>query len=149
MVVATVEVNRFTFLVVVCSTLASAVPTAFAALILGPLAAYCMVVPVLFVIVGLALVDQRTRKGLQLRRYEAMWDKRKAKTLNSTIFVCSEPLLTPEIVTMVQTVVPNVHFRQGQPDADLYDPEALPTRSAAGIGRSTKSTAPAVRSFLE
>lgn len=101
-VVATVEVNRATFVVVVGSALVSIVPAVIVGALLG---AFALAVPALFIGAGLILVDQRTRKGLQLRRYEAMWDKRKTKVIRGTVFVCGEPLRVPHIVTMVPTVL--------------------------------------------
>ncbi len=119
-VVATVEVNRATFLVVVLSALASVLPSLLVALLLGPFSAYALIVPVLCIGAGLFLVDQRTRKGLQLRRYEAMWDKRRAKTVSGTAFVCGQPMRAPHLVTIVQTVIPNPGYRP-PPPIDLFD----------------------------
>lgn len=99
------EVNRFTFIVAIGSILASLLPALAVGIILGPLGVVALGVPVVFVLAGLFLVDQRTRKGLQLRRYEAMWDRRKTKTLRGTVFVCGEPLHTPEIVVMTPCVL--------------------------------------------
>ena len=103
--VATVEVNRFSFLVVIGSILVSLLPAVVIGLLLGSLGIVALGVPVIFVLAGLFLVDQRTRKGLQLRRYEAMWDSRKIKALRGTVFVCGEPLHVPAIVIMTPSVL--------------------------------------------
>ena len=149
MVVATVEVNRFTFLVVLMSLVPAIPLTAVVALLLGPFVYYAAAVPLLCVFAGLAFVDTKTKKGLQLRRYEAMWDKRKAKDSATTVYVCSEPLKRTELVTLIQTVVPNRHYVASDGDTDLFDIVAGRKTSAAGIGASTKSSARADRSFLE
>jgi hypothetical protein len=129
-VVATVEVNRTTFIIVVLSLAASVIPAVIVGILLGSNGAFALIVPAAFVAAGLILVDQRTRKGLQLRRYEAMWDKRRAKAARGTVYVCGEPLHVPQIVTMTPTVL--------DAPALIGDHEAIITREVARDPAATK-----------
>lgn len=143
-VIATVEVKRFTFIVTLGSIVASLPVAAVVALLLGPYAAFAFILPVVFVFAGLFLVDQRSRKGLQLRRYEAMWDSRQAKSSRGTVYVCSQPLQRAEVRTLIQSVIPNVTYSEN----DAMTPaQAAP----AAVGKADQShpRARPKRSFLE
>lgn len=59
---------------------------------LGSLAA-----PVVFVLAGLALVDQRSKRGLQLRNYRALLDRRAAASEKTTLYLCGEPIVRPQV----------------------------------------------------
>lgn len=57
----------------------------------------CLVVPVIFVVAGLTLVDQRSKRGLQLRNYRAIMDRRTAAPEKSTLYICGQPLEKPSV----------------------------------------------------
>lgn len=95
MVLATFEISRRSFIVTVMALLVSIVPVG----VLAPLAfsfgmmpgvVVLLVVPLIVVSITFFFVEGRTRDGLGLRRYEAMWDKRKAH--NGVVFVCNETI---------------------------------------------------------
>ncbi|PPF23129.1 hypothetical protein [Rathayibacter rathayi] len=140
-IVATVELNRFTFIVVVLS-LAASVPAALvvAALLSAlSLSAASLIVPVIGVAAGLFLVDQRSRRGLGLRRYASMWDRHRGRAVNSTVFVCSEPVHD----TQLHILVPSVIRNEAYDPTDLDDADDLFASAdhghravAPGIGRA-------------
>lgn len=100
-VVFTVEVRRYTLLVVVASLIVSALPTLVVSLIVGP---YALFVPALSIVAGLVLWDTRQRNGLKLRNYQAILDRRKSK--NGVLYASGNPIPTPELVMHQMVVVP-------------------------------------------
>jgi hypothetical protein len=54
-------------------------------------------VPVLFVFGGLYFIDQRSKRGLQLRNYRALIDKRSSATEKATLYICGEPVVKPAV----------------------------------------------------
>lgn len=57
----------------------------------------CLVVPVIFVVAGLTLVDQRSKRGLQLRNYRAILDRRTATPEKTTLYICGQPIEKPQV----------------------------------------------------
>lgn len=57
----------------------------------------CLVVPVIFVVAGLTLVDQKSKRGLQLRNYRAILDRRTAAPEKATLYICGQPLEKPTV----------------------------------------------------
>lgn len=56
-----------------------------------------LVIPPIFAIGGLVLVDQRSKRGLQLRNYRALLDRRSAEAEKSTLYMCGVPVEKPEV----------------------------------------------------
>lgn len=148
MVVATAEVNRHTFLVSVVSVLVSLLPTLLIAAMLGQLALVAILVPIVFLFAGNFLVDTRIRRGLQLRRYEAMWDRRKARESKGRIFICHEPLQPARLTLLVPVTRLNPHFRPVEADV-FSSPVASASASTPTIGVAQKRHGIADRSFLD
>jgi len=95
------EVNLFTSFVVGGSAAAGLVLTGVLYLILLPFipqyAMVSLVMPVFTVIAGLILVDQRSKRGLQLRNYRALMDRRKATAEKTTLYICGQPIEKPQV----------------------------------------------------
>jgi hypothetical protein len=103
MIISGIEVGRRTLIVTSVSFIASLLPTLILFPLLGALT--FVIVPPVFIIAGFLFFEGRSRKGLQLRRYEAYLDKRKADP--STFYVCFQPaaktLGFARIVSSVET----------------------------------------------
>lgn len=138
MVIATFEVSRRSFLVTVLALLASIPPTG----ILTPLAfsfgmtagvVVLVTIPLITVLAAFFFVEGRSREGLGLRRYEAMWDKRKAR--NGAVFVCNELIIDPYIATVASS---DVELR---PEYDTVDEQlegaALSSAVTAKVSKNT------------
>ena len=99
--VCSYEMNLFTSYVVGGSVIASlpvtlvifSLVTAFA----PSVAIAAFGVPVLFVLGGLYLIDQRSKRGLQLRNYRALMDKRSSANEKTTLYICGEPVVKPAV----------------------------------------------------
>lgn len=95
------ELNLFTTYVVGASAVAGLPVMGLVYFIIAIFApAYAiasLVVPVIFVLVGLTLVDQRSKRGLQLRNYRALLDRRAAATEKSTLYLCGQPIPRPQV----------------------------------------------------
>lgn len=95
------ELNLFTSYVVGASVVASlpVVGVVYAILMMfaPAFAIACIVAPVIFVLAGLAFVDQRSKRGLQLQNYRAILDKRSAGSEKSTLYIYGEPLEKPQV----------------------------------------------------
>lgn len=95
------ELNLFTAYVVGASAVVGLLVTAPVYFIIAVFsAAYAFVafaVPVIFVIAGLALVDQHSKRGLQLRNYRAILDRRSAASEKATLYLCGVPIAKPEV----------------------------------------------------
>lgn len=95
------EMNLFTTYVVGGSILVSLpVTLAIYTLVSAFLPAYAIAsfgVPVLFVLAGLTLVDQRSKRGLQLRNYRALMDKRSSAAEKTTLYICGQPVVKPAV----------------------------------------------------
>lgn len=113
-IVATVEVNRFTFAVVVSAAIVSLLPTVGVGLLLGPLWWLALGLPFLFVAAGLIFIDQRSKGGLRLRRYQAIAEKRRGKKRAEAIYVCGVPLSPP----VMRSIVPQ--FRDAAPASEPH-----------------------------
>lgn len=129
-IVLSFEVRRHTAIVSGLSLLASAPVAALLALVVGP---YALILPVLAVVAGLFLWDARQRRGLRLKNWQAILDKRRAD--NKTIFASGEVLGDPILVMHQQTVIP------AQPDASPVVPAFGPGRQKKRPKRSKKSAA--------
>ncbi len=126
MVLATFEISRRSFIVTVMALLVSILPVG----LLAPLAfsfgmmpgvVVLTVVPLIVVSLTFFFVEGRTRDGLGLRRYEAMWDKRKAS--NGVVFVCNETI-SPSYLATVGPLDVEVRpeYNQTAPTAVLATP---------------------------
>lgn len=95
------ELNLFTSYVVGVSVVASlpVVGLLYAVLMMfaPAYAIACLAAPVAFVLAGLAFVDQRSKRGLQLRNYRAILDKRTATPEKSTLYICGQPVEKPQV----------------------------------------------------
>lgn len=95
------EVNLFTSYVVGASIIAglplAVIVGGIVAIFAPAYALVGIVCPIITVFVGLALVDQRSKRGLQLRNYQAIKDRKTATTERETIYIAGEPLIEPEI----------------------------------------------------
>ena len=95
------ELNLFTSYVVGASVVASLpVLGAVLTILMSYAPAYamgCLVVPVVFVIAGLTFVDQRSRRGLQLRNYRALMDRRLSSPEKATLYLCGQPIQKPSV----------------------------------------------------
>lgn len=100
-IVATVEVNQFTFAVTVAAAVLSLLPTVGIGMLLGPFWSIALVIPFLFIGAGLLFVDQRSKGGLRLRRYQSIFEARNAKKTAGTIYVCGVPLVEPVIGNII------------------------------------------------
>jgi len=138
MVIATFEVSRRSFIVTVLALLVSIVPTGLLSPIaftfgMTPGVIVLVTIPLITVVAAFFFVEGRSREGLGLRRYEAMWDKRKAR--NGAVFVCNELIVQPYIATIASA---DVELR---PEYDEVDSQregmAL---STAGSQRTRKAT---------
>lgn len=94
-IVATVEVNKFSFAVAMMALVVSLIPTLGVGMLLGPLWWCALVFPFLCVSAGLIFVDQRSKGGLQLRRYQSLVESRRGKRESEVIYVCGSPLVRP------------------------------------------------------
>lgn len=88
MIISGIEVGRRALIVTSVSFVASLLPMLLLFPLLGALT--FVTVPPLFIIIGFVFFETRTRKGLQVRRYELFIDKRKADP--GTFFVCFKPV---------------------------------------------------------
>jgi hypothetical protein len=88
MIISGIEIGRRTLIVTSVSFVASLLPMLLLFPLLGALT--FVTVPPVFIIVGFVFFEARTRKGLQLRRYEAFLDKRKVDP--NIFFVCFQPV---------------------------------------------------------
>ena len=95
------ELNLFTSYVVGASVVVSLpVVGAVYAILMMFAPAYaigCLAVPVAFVLAGLAFVDQRSKRGLQLRNYRAILDRRTATPEKATLYICGKPVEKPVV----------------------------------------------------
>lgn len=95
------ELNLFTTYVVGAAAIASLPVLGVVLTILMSFAPQytlaCLVVPVIFVVAGLTLVDQRSKRGLQLRNYRAILDRRTATPEKSTLYICGQPIQKPSV----------------------------------------------------
>lgn len=95
------ELNLFTSYVVGASVVASlpVVGVVYAILMMfAPAYAIgCLVIPVGFVLAGLAFVDQRSKRGLQLRNYRTILDRRTAAPEKATLYICGQPIEKPKV----------------------------------------------------
>ena len=87
MIISGIEVGRQTLIVFSISAVISIIPTLFFFFIFGALA--IVIVPTLVIAGAFFLFVGRSRKGLQLQRYKALNDQRKADP--STFYVCFQP----------------------------------------------------------
>lgn len=127
MVLATFEISRRSFIVTVLALAVSIIPVG----ILSPIAfsfgmmpgvAVLLIVPTIVVLMTFFFVEGRTRDGLGLRRYEAMWDKRKAQ--NGVVFVCNELVVPSYLATVAQL------DRELLPEYEVEPPTAVLTTPA-------------------
>ncbi|WP_137772035.1 MULTISPECIES: hypothetical protein [unclassified Microbacterium] len=100
-VVMTFEVRRRTAVVIGMSLVLSAFPTLLLLPFLGP---FALITPVIAVTVGLALWEGRQRRGMKLRNWQAILDKRNAS--NGTLFAAGEVMGDPVLVMHQPTVIP-------------------------------------------
>lgn len=95
------ELNLFTSYVVGTSVVVSLPVLGVVYVIISMFApAYAiaaLVVPVVFVFAGLGLVDQRSKRGLQLRNYRAILDRRSSTAEKSTLYLCGAPIEKPAV----------------------------------------------------
>lgn len=95
------ELNLFTSYVVgasaVLGLLASAPVYGILMMFAPAYAIACLVVPVVFVLAGLAFVDQKSKRGLQLRNYRAILDRRTAAPEKATLYICGKPVEKPVV----------------------------------------------------
>lgn len=95
------ELNLFTSYVVGVSVVASlpVVGVVYGLLMMfaPAYAIACLVVPVAFVLAGLAFVDQKSKRGLQLRNYRAILDRRSAAPEKATLYICGQPIEKPTV----------------------------------------------------
>lgn len=105
MVVATVEVNRFSLLVTVASAVASLPVAVLTGYVIGAFAPtywwLALGVPVLAAIAGVVLVDQRARGGLRLRRYQTFLETRRGRKQAQQVLVCGQPLTKPSLRILI------------------------------------------------
>lgn len=95
------EVNLFTAAVAGASFVAG-IPVGlalyFLILVLAPSYAFAAIgAPVITAIIGLAFVDSRSKRGLQLRQYRALMDKRTARSAMGSVYVAGAALPKPEL----------------------------------------------------
>jgi hypothetical protein len=95
------ELNLFTSYVVGASVVASLPVMGLVYFIIAMFSASyaiaALAVPVVFVIAGLGLVDQRSKRGLQLRNYRAIADRRSSAAEKATLYLCGEPIAKPQV----------------------------------------------------
>lgn len=126
MVLATFEISRRSFIVTVLALLASILPVGLIAPIafsfgMMPGVVVLLVVPLIVVSLTFFFVEGRTRDGLGLRRYEAMWDRRKAH--NGVVFVCNETISPSYLATVGHLDVEvRPEYNQTAPTAVLTTP---------------------------
>lgn len=99
-IVATAEVNRFTFAVTVIGLFAGGLPALLIGLALGPFWPAVIIMPVLTVVGGLVLVDQRSKSGLELRRYKTLLERRSGRQRQNIIMLAGKPLVKGRIGTL-------------------------------------------------
>ena len=150
-VVATVEMNRFTFLVGGVSAALSLPVAVIVGILLVPFGASvgAIVVPFFGICAGLILMDQRTKGGLQQQRGITMLDTHRARSGKgrkgvadaSVVYVATKELVAPQMVFLVQSSIPNPSFFSGaHSSASTFVP---------AIGKSeADDTSTAKRSFL-
>lgn len=89
-IIATVEVNKATFVISIVAVVASILPTVIAMATFGPPAA--VLVPALFIGAGYFLFRYRAQKGLQMPMYKLLMDKSSVKRMRGQILVCGVPV---------------------------------------------------------
>ncbi|SDH34385.1 hypothetical protein [Microbacterium sp. 77mftsu3.1] len=95
------ELNLFTSYVIGASLVVSLPVTAalwaIIAMFLPAYALASLVAPVICVAAGLYLIDQRSKRGLQLRNYRAILDRRSAEEEKRTLYICGQPIPKPQV----------------------------------------------------
>lgn len=109
-VVVTFEVKRRTFIVSCASVLASLPFAGIVGLFFGVAA---IIVPFVFIGLGLWLWDSRQRKGMRLLNYQAIIDTRKAK--NGVLYAAGQPVPEPVLVMHQRQFVPVIHPERAAP----------------------------------
>jgi len=125
-VVLTVEVRRYTLIVLAVSGLASVFPTMLLAAVLGP---YALFTPAVFMGAGVVLWDWRQRNGMRLRNYQAILDRRQAQ--NGVLYASGAPIPEPTLVMHQTVVVP------ATPAADQPTPISAVTSGKRSRGKPT------------
>lgn len=100
-VILTVETKQSTAWVLAIATVVSLPVTALFYTVLG---AFAFLVPVIFDIVVLTLWEARQQRGMKLRAYQAILDKRRAG--NDQIYIAGEPLRKPVMVMHQPVLLP-------------------------------------------
>lgn len=126
MVLATFEISRRSFIVTVLALLVSILPVGLIAPVafsfgMMPGVVVLLVIPLIVVSLTFFFVEGRTRDGLGLRRYEAMWDRRKAR--NGVVFVCNETV-APSYLALIEPLDVEIRpeYSQKAPTAVLTTP---------------------------
>jgi len=103
------ELNLFTSYVVGGSVVASLPVTGAVYVLISLFApAYALgalVVPVIFVLARLTLIDQRSKRGLQLRNYRALLDRRSAAAEKTSLYLGASPIEKPQVSFFVPQYV--------------------------------------------
>lgn len=92
-VILTVETKQSTAWVLAIATAASVPVAALFSTVLG---VFAIILPIVFDIVVLTLWEARQKRGMKLRAYQAILDKRRSG--NSQVYIAGEPLRKPFLV---------------------------------------------------
>jgi hypothetical protein len=65
----------------------------------------CLLGPILSWAVTVWVVTTRESSGLRLRRYEAMWDRRRSKSSIDRVYVCGSPVVEPRLGLLIPVVI--------------------------------------------
>ena len=82
---------------------------------------------------ALYMIHRRTRSGLKLRTYQALWDRKKSAT--NTFFICGQPidLALDNFMVLANAAVPNPYYK---PSA-----QALPSPVSSDLPFTTPTQA--------
>lgn len=127
-VVLTVETGRRTFIVLCLSAVASAPVTGLVAMFVG---VYALVVPPIVIGLGLWLWDSRSRKGLKLRNYQAIIDRRRA--VNGVLYAAGKPIPEPQLIMHQQQTIP-------APDGGVAELDTVKGQTVLSTKRAVSTT---------
>jgi hypothetical protein len=123
-VIGTVEMNWRVWMVLVWTFPLALIITAIGFAIVGSVA--IVLIPVVEAF-ALYMIHFRTRSGLKLRRYQALWDRKKSAV--NQFFVCGQPidLSQSKWTTLASASVENPLYR---PHPDVPTPTSAPATTS-------------------